>query len=96
MEVLKIVMKNDQRLTSHERIFQMLKVVEKQLNTGPIIGEAREVVLFLIRNLLVRDQIISALGVTNEKKEELFIFTEEYLDQTDKEVLEERRKNNDH
>lgn len=95
MEVVKIVVENNQDLTSHEKNLQMMKLVEKQLNTGPIIGEAKEVVLFLLRNLLVRDHIISALGLHDDKKESLFVFTEEYLDKNDKEILEKRKQNAD-
>ena len=56
-------------LTSTEQNELLLKSLEENLNTGPIIGEARDVILHLANNLFVRDLYLDSIGLDVKKRE---------------------------
>lgn len=93
MQVDRIVLNDQNKLTSDERDLQMLKAIEKQLGTGPIIGEAREVVLTMSRNIMIRDLVLDSMNVPVEVREKMFRYANEYLAEQDKKILEKRAKN---
>lgn len=92
MEVNKIVLRDQGKKTSEERDADMLRAVEKNLGTGPIIGEAREVLLSMSRNIMVRDLLLDAIGVTVERREQFFRDINKMMAEQDKKILAEREK----
>lgn len=92
MNVEKIILEGQDNLTAEEKDMRMLKVIEKQMGTGPIIGEAREVLLTMSRNILVRDLLLDSLGVTVEKREGIFHTINDMLAERDKKIIADRKK----
>jgi len=92
MRVEKIILEADSETTSDERDLMMLNKIEEMLGTGPIIGEGREVILNLSRNLMIRDLILTSLGVPEDAKEELFRKANEIMREKDAKILKERKK----
>ncbi len=91
MNVERIILSGQDKLTSEEKDFQLLHEIEKQLGTGPIISEAREALLFMSRNLQVRDMLLDAMGLTTELREKYFIEINSMLDLRDQKILAERK-----
>lgn len=92
MDIKKIILNDQDKLTSDERDLQMLRAVEKSCGTGPIIGEAREVLISMSRNIMVRDLLLSAMGITTEKSEKIFHEINQMLRDRDVKILAERAK----
>lgn len=91
-KVEKIILNDQSNLTSDEKDMQMLKLMETRLNTGPIIGEARDVLLQLSRNLLVRDLYLDVLGISVDQRQDIFNSINKALAKRDKEILKARGK----
>lgn len=77
--------------TSMERDLAMLSLIEKSMGTGPIIGEAREVLLTMSRNIMVRDLLLDSMGCPVDKRESIFHMINNMLDEQDKDILEARK-----
>jgi hypothetical protein len=90
MNIEKIIIPQKNR-TSSERDEDMLKSIQKHMNTGPIIGEAREVILTLSRNIMVRDYLLQGMGVSIESREKWFNEINVMLDEQDAEILKARK-----
>lgn len=80
-------------LTSDERDDVFIKRLEKALNTGPIIGEAHNILRQLSRNLMIRDVMLSAMGMDVQKREESFKEVNRLLRKQDEKILAERKEN---
>lgn len=91
-EVKKIIIQDQNNLTSDERDVQMLEAAQKMFNTGPIIGEAREVLLYFSRNLMVRDLLLDSMGMDAKAREKMFLEVTKEIEAKDKEILEKRGK----
>lgn len=89
MEKLSIIVEAEGK-TSEEKNLALLHALEKQFKTGPIIGEARELILHLSDNLLVRDLLLSSMGFTDKKREQAFFQISEYLIKKDEEIMAAR------
>lgn len=90
VKLKKIIIEDFNNKTSEEKHLDLIKQMEIQFNTGPIIGEAREVLYYMSQNLMVRDLLLNAMGVSDERKAELFIEVTEMIESKDKEILEAR------
>jgi len=90
MKTEKIVIEGSD-MTSIEKDLAMLHQIEKILNTGPIIGEARDVILALSRNLLIRDLFISTMGISEKEKERIFQQANDFMEENDKKILKTRK-----
>lgn len=90
MNFEKIIIQQNNR-TSTERDEDMLKALEKHMNTGPIIGEAKEVILQLSRNIMIRDYLLEAMGVPVDTRETMFNQVSKMLDDQDAEILAKRK-----
>lgn len=90
MEMNRIVLNNVDKLTSDEKDLLMLSALEKEFNTGPIIGEARALILRLSRNIQIRDLLMSVSGLDDNRREELFLAVTKMMDERDAEILAER------
>ena len=77
-----------------ERAVELVETMEKLLNTGPIIGEARELCLSMSANILARDIILDGMGMDLDKREKAFIYINEQMEKHDAEILAERKKDN--
>ena len=91
--VHKVVVDHDVDTLSNEKCLKMLKEMEKQFNTGPIIGEARELLLNLIHNLYQRDLVLDAMGMSVKKREEIFKEVCKMEEVRDNEIKEKRNGN---
>lgn len=93
--MIEISCEMNNKLTFDENIHISFKELEKKMNTGPIIGEAQEV----IKNLLVSNAalslLVSCLGVDEERKTSMIKMIYGYLAENDRKILEERKKEND-
>lgn len=90
MNVTKVLIPSDSNTTSMESHEKMLKSLERTFDTGPIIGESREVIFSLMRNLYIRDLLLDAMNITEEKRLELFLNVEKVIDEKDKEIMLKR------
>ena len=91
-EMTKIIIQNSDEKTSEERNLELISSIEKQFNTGPIIGEAREVLYFMAENLMVRDLMLHMAGVTDAKKISMFSIVLTQIKKRDEDILKERNK----
>ena len=94
METKKIIIeeKDGQRMTSVERDQMLVRQVEKVMNTGPIIGEAKEIIEALSRNLVVRDLMLDLMGVDVNAREKAFVLVTGAMEKRDAEILKEREE----
>lgn len=86
------VVVNPKGKTSEELYEDMLKQTEQTFNTGPIIGDAREVILSLLSNLYQRELVLEALGLDLGRRYEAFKQASLHIEKMDQMVLEERAK----
>lgn len=93
MELNRIILDNYNKKTSSEKDLGLLYEMEKAFNTGPIIGEARDLLLHLIRNLQTRDLFLSCMGFDDAAKEEIFIKVNQQMEENDRELIRERELN---
>lgn len=91
MHMNKIVVNHGMNVTTEEKLLDMKKKMEKAFETGPIIGEAHELIMNLLLNLYQRDLLLDSLDMSLEKREEIFRMTGELMDERDKEILNERK-----
>ena len=78
-------------LTAHEKDILLLERVEKLMNTGPIIGEGRDILLSLSRNLAVRDIYLDSMGLDIKKRQMVFKSIIKMMDKNDEEILKQRK-----
>lgn len=72
--------------TINEKIENMLEAIENQFSTGPIIGEKRDIILHLLRNLMIRDFILECeFGLSLEQRENLFNKMSDFIKKRKKE-----------
>lgn len=90
MMIEKVIVNNSSKETTDEQVLRMLAALEKQFNTGPIIGEVREPLLFALRNLMIRDMILESMGMNVHQREKIFFATEAAFDERDKKIIAER------
>lgn len=86
-----IIIEGD-NLTSDEKDDLFVKRVEKNLGTGPIIGEAYEILRQLSRNLMIRDLLLDAMGVSIENRKAMFKKVNSMLKEKDREILAKREE----
>lgn len=79
--------------TREEKVLDMIGQIEKAFNTGPIIGEAKEVIYHLAENIFIRDLILEAMGKDVSTREKMFLEAMEVTELMDKKVLKEREYN---
>ena len=91
-EFKKIIVEGSAAMTSIEKDLAMLKGLEQMMGTGPIIGEAREVIIQLSRNIMVRDLLLDSMGMSVETREHIFKVINDGLDARDAKILAERKK----
>lgn len=91
MEIRKIILTGQNHLTSDEKDLQMVKSIERAMNTGPIIGESREVLLQMCRNIMVRDILLDVMGCSIDQREKMFLKINETLAEKDQEILTKRK-----
>lgn len=89
-EVHKIIVEHGENMTTEEKLLKMLKDSEKAFDTGPIIGDSRELILNLLNNIYSRDLFLDVMGVSVEKREKIFRQIQEVQDEKDKEILDAR------
>lgn len=86
MEVDKVILTTKNK-TSDEINDDMIGMFEKNFNTGPIIGEARECLSHAVNNLYIRDLCLEALGFDEVKREEMFRATTAMIDERNANIL---------
>ena len=91
-DTVKIIIDCTGKLTSDEKDLALVRAMEKQFNTGPIIGEAFELLIHMSRNLQARDLLLSAMGVDDDKKEKMFVEVMKLAEKYDDEILEKRKQ----
>lgn len=92
MKKVIIDLNSKEPMTSDERIEKIVEGFQKELSTGPIIGEAKSLVYALARNLFMRDEILYSMGMTLKRREEMFKGYTKVAAKHDKEVLKRREK----
>lgn len=90
MNVSKVIVNGRKGSTSGETHQQMLRQLEKTFNTGPIIGEAEEVINHLMENLYARDMLLDSLGFDENKRLSAFMAIQNVINQNDEEILKAR------
>lgn len=85
-----LIAPSNKDLTSGEMHQIVLKSLEKEFGTGPLIGEGREVILTLLENLYTRDITLDVMGVTLERRKEMFLKVAEITKKNDAETLARR------
>ncbi len=90
MPVEQITIHDQEGSTNDEMDIALLQGMEKLFETGPIIGEAREVLLHMARNIRVRDLILDSMNVELEQRKEMFEFVGMKLIEMDKDILKKR------
>lgn len=93
MDIKKIILEGQDKLTSDEKDEQMVDAISKLLNTGPIIGDSRDALLHMSRNIMVRDLLLDAMGMPVEYREKMFVTINGMLEARDKEILDARKRN---
>lgn len=91
MKLTKIII-NTQFKTSDEQVEELIKATEDHLDTGPIIGEKREAIAYLARNILIRDIMIGLLNLNENAKYKMFNDVEKIMEKRDRKILKERKK----
>ena len=91
---ISIVIEDSNKKTSIERNLELIKQMEIQFNTGPIIGEAFELLYHMAENIMIRDLMLFAIGLPDNKKEKMFVDTKEIIEKMDEEILEKRKEEN--
>ena len=82
----------EEELTLPEILNKMLEAQEKHFKTGPIIGEAREVIEHLCLNLFMREALLDMMDVSIESRIGFFEEIREIEKKKTKEILEKRKK----
>ena len=82
----------DMQKTKSENVLALIKSLEGEFNTGPIIGEAKELLFYMAENILVRDFILATMGVNEEIKEKLFLTALDVFQARDDQLLKTRSK----
>lgn len=85
-----VIEDHGKEMTTDERALAMVAGLEKELNTGPIIGEAREALIQMSHNLLARDLLLDAMGVDVNKREQIFADVMRIARERDAEILKKR------
>lgn len=88
-----IIINDADKKTSLELDIELLKRIEKAANTGPIIGEAREMILTLSRNLRAMSMMLDVFKFDIKMREDFFRKFCEVEKERDKKILAERAKN---
>jgi hypothetical protein len=88
-----IIMEGVDKLTSDEQCAKMVQEFERVFKTGPIIGESRELLMHMSRNLYSRDLLLDALGFGVGRRQEMFQKVAEMMAKRDAKILEERLAN---
>lgn len=86
-----VVLNSDANMTSRERDLMMIKSLEEKFKTGPIIGDAYEVILQLSRNIQVRDVLLQMMGMPVGERERMFQIVNDAMDARDQTILDERK-----
>ena len=92
LQVDQVIVQVSGEETSRERWTKMLHAMEKQFKTGPIIGESKELLIYLISNLEVRDLILSGFGISDEEKAGIFEHAMVEMKKQDEEIKAKREK----
>lgn len=76
--------------TTDERCESMLKQLEIHFKTGPIIGDARDVLLHLCKNLYARDLLLDVMKCNTVDRQDMFRVIMNECDKRDDEILRKR------
>ncbi len=79
--------------TSEESNLQLISSFEKQFNTGPIIGEAKELLFQMANNIFIRDILFDSMGVDIKEREHRFKTVQALIEEKDEEILKKREEN---
>lgn len=79
--------------TLEERNNEMIKLMEDHFKTGPIIGEARELLEYMSTNIYVRDLILDSFGMDEHKRKSYFDSVMKLIEEKDEEILAARKAN---
>lgn len=92
-ETAKIIIGDDgHEMTTTERALAMIRAMEKQFHTGPIIGEARELLVQMSHNILARDLLLDVIGIDVDQREKVFKEVMDCAQKRDIEILEKRKQ----
>lgn len=91
-KITKLVINDSDTSTVSEQITAMIKELEKQFKTGPIIGDSLEVIRELCRNIMVKDLILSGFNLSSDKVFTIYQTALSIMEEKDIRVLEARNK----
>ena len=90
MKTVKHTIKTEGK-TTQETIHEHIQFMAKEMDTGPIIGEAYGVLYEVVRNLLARDALLAGHGYTPEKINDFLEMWSDHVQERDKEILAARK-----